>query len=356
MKKVKAIFFLFPAMGGSERVTIDIACALDRCKFDVSFVIVGASTGTVASFIPEGMRVSHIHLYNIWCFPVFKIWRFLKKEDPDIVFSSVMCLNARIILAARLHGKAKIIVRNDNMISYYARRVLLPAKIAYPKADLIIAQTEEMHSELSGFIPKCAGKIITLHNPMNMARIDAMLNGASSPFPSNGKRHIISVGSVCYSKGQDLLIEAFARLHEQQQDTDLYIIGPYDGNDNFYAGLKSLIQTYGLGDDVHFTGLLDNPYKWMHYCDCFVLPSRIEGLPNVLLEAMYCGASVVSTDCVPIVKRIVSSGHNGFIVPTGDASALYKSIIRALEFKDFSMTFKISSISDFTRLFEMELV
>lgn len=343
-------------MGGSERVTIDIACALDRSKFDVSFVIVGASTGTVASFIPEGMRVSHIHLYNIWCFPVFKIWRFLKKEDPDIVFSSVMCLNARVILAARLYGKAKIIVRNDSMISYYARRVLLPAKIAYPKADLIIAQTEEMCLELSGFIPKCAGKIITLHNPMNMARIDAMIGGAPSPFPPNGKIHIISVGSVCHNKGQDLLIEAFVRLHERQHDTDLYIVGLYDENDTFYTGLKAMIQSYGLGKEVHFVGLQENPYKWMHYCNCFVLPSRIEGMPNVLLEAMHCGAPVVSFDCIPITKRIISSGYNGFVVPVGDVSALSDGIVKALKLKNFSMTFKPSSIYDFTKMFEEKRV
>lgn len=341
-------------MGGSERITIDIACALDRSKFDVSFVIVGASTGTVASFIPEGMRVSYIHLYNIWCFPVLKIWRFLEKEKPDIVFSSVMCLNTRVIWAVGLYGRAKVIVRNDNMLSYYAKRVLLPAKIAYPKADLIIAQTEEMQEELVRSIPSCAGKIITLHNPVNITKIDSMLGCAETPFPQNGRRHIISVGSVCFNKGQDVLLKAFARLHEVQSDTDLYIVGPYSENDTFFIVLKEMVKSYGISDDVHFTGLQENPYIWMHNCDCFVLPSRIEGMPNVLLEAMYCGAPVVSTACVPITERIVSYGYNGFVVPVDDVPALAECIAKALELKDFSMTFKPSSISDFTKFFEEE--
>lgn len=350
--KKKVIFFLFTAIGGSERITIDIAQSLDKSKFDISYVVIGPTPGSVKSFLSKDIPVTFIHILNIWCFTTVKILKYLNKERPDIVFSSVMSLNIRVILAAKLYGKAKIIVRNDSMLSYYSKRVLIPARYSYPKADLIISQTEEMQNDLIGFIPECKNRIITIHNPINFSKIDGMTSNTISPFKGNGEINIISVASVNQNKGQDLLIKAFAKLNAIIPETELYFIGIYNERDLFFQQLLSIIKEFSIENSVHFVGVQQNPYKWMKHCDCFVLSSRIEGMPNVVLEAMYCGVPVVCTDCVPIVNRIVDNGHNGYVTPVGDIDALANAICKALELKNFHMTFEPSTISAFTVLFE----
>jgi glycosyltransferase involved in cell wall biosynthesis len=78
--------------------------------------------------------------------------------------------------------------------------------------------------------------------------------------------------------------------------------------------------------DFQMPGFSSNPYAWMASCSVFVLSSRREALPGVLIEAMACGAAIVSTDCDSGPNEILVGGKFGQLVPVGDAQALAKAI------------------------------
>ena len=113
----------------------------------------------------------------------------------------------------------------------------------------------------------------------------------------------------------------------------------------------NLVKDKGLQDYIHFVGYDDNPYRWMKFCDCFVLPSRIEGLPNVLVEAMYLGRPVVATKCIPFISRMVDDGKNGILCETENPQALANAMIKAVDLKNFKMTYKPSTADDFIKIF-----
>jgi glycosyltransferase involved in cell wall biosynthesis len=94
--------------------------------------------------------------------------------------------------------------------------------------------------------------------------------------------------------------------------------------------LESLAATCGVERDVQLPGWIVNPYPYLMRSRLFVLSSRWEGLPTVLIEALFCGLSVVSTDCPSGPREILEGGKHGLLVPVGGTEALCAAMERAL--------------------------
>ena len=148
------------------------------------------------------------------------------------------------------------------------------------------------------------------------------------------------------------MIKSFAKVHKEKQDSRLFLIGKYDEQGEYYNSLLSLIRENGLEDVVTFVGFDSNPYRWVKHASCFVMPSRVEGLPNALIEAMYLDVPVVATRCIPIVDRIVDDGYNGYVVNPDREDEMADAMLKALDLKSFTMTYKGSSEEEFRVLFE----
>jgi len=117
-----------------------------------------------------------------------------------------------------------------------------------------------------------------------------------------------------------------ARLR-RHRDVALLILG--DGPER--AALEALVQKLGLGADVWLAGFQANPYRFFSRAAVFVLPSRREGLPTVLIEAMACGCPIVSTDSPHGPREILADGRFGHLVPMGEPRALADAIARMLD-------------------------
>ena len=88
-----------------------------------------------------------------------------------------------------------------------------------------------------------------------------------------------------------------------------------------------------MGSDVLMPGFITNPYSWMKKSAVFVLSSKFEGLPTVLIEAMQCGISVISADCPSGPAEILEDGRWGKLFIPGDVDALASAIEDALDGK-----------------------
>ena len=147
---------------------------------------------------------------------------------------------------------------------------------------------------------------------------------------------LIYVGSLIRRKGVDVLIKAYINAFVENPNLYLVLVGPKNKRENptidedFVNDLSSKIEQHELKPRVFFTGLLnDRTLLAEHYraADVFVFPSRNEGLPNVVLEAMASGLPVVVSQ-LPVLEKVIHHGENGMFVPIDDAAALENAILR----------------------------
>ena len=352
--KRKIIFFLPPVVGGAERVSITISKFLGSEGYEVVYVILGKNIGDIRHFIPSDKRIIHIKIINIWDFTITKIIHLLQKEKPEFTFSSNRYINVRVLIASHIVGGIKSIVRNDNGLKTLRWDNKILMRISYPWASKIIAQQDEMRDEIISYTKIASNRVLTIPNPIDIAYIDECIK-AESPYSSqdDNQYKYVWVARFSYEKGHDLLLKAFCEVRKTINNAHLYLIGKYDESQSFYHDLKQYVEIKGMKDCVHFIGFDKNPYRWVKYADCYVMPSRWEGLPNSLVEAMYIGKPVVATKCVPVVSRIVEDGYNGILAEKENIQSLVKSMIAATELRDFNMTYHPSTKHDFVELLKI---
>jgi glycosyltransferase involved in cell wall biosynthesis len=168
-----------------------------------------------------------------------------------------------------------------------------------------------------------------IYNPSVMA--SEVLEKAKSPldhpwFKPDQPPVLIAIGRLEQQKDYPTMIKAFAEVR-QAQPARLLILG--EGRDRI--SLEKLIKEYGLDQDVSLPGFVSNPYAYLSRADLFVLSSRWEGLPTVLIEALCCGTQVVSTDCPSGPREILKDGKYGRLTPVGDVGALAAAINLSLK-------------------------
>lgn len=347
MKK-KVIFFSPSRCAGAERVSATISKFLSNEKFEVVYHLFGPEN-QMEEFLPaDRVSVWHKQANNVTNL-ISAVRRIVKQEKPDIIYSSQMPYNWRIALAT-LGLPCKIIFRSNNYIYTQSFFQKLRLAFAYRRADKIIAQTEEMREGIVKKLFINEKKVITLANPIDEDYINQKLLNVKSPY-HEGCLNFVGIGRFHKNKGFDILIEAFAKVIKKKPNAVLYLVGRNNDNPPYYNLLMNLIEKYQLQDKIKIEGFQNNPYKYMKYADCFVLSSRIEGLPNVLVEALYTGTPVAATTCVPVVSRIVDNGVNGFLARKEDPDSLAEAMIKASGLGRIQSTYAQSSRQSFMDLF-----
>ena len=332
-------------------MTITIAKLLDRNEYDVRFVVIGRQIGEIKDFVPKGYHLSQIRIRNIYDFTTLRMYRYLKKIRPSYVFCSLHYLNSRVIQAARWVGGCKVIVRfNCAVERVYGINKLL-TQITYPKADVIIAQTEKMQEDLLEAFDLPIGKVIAIHNLIDKDTIREKLRNIENPYKGEKNKVIVWVGRFNPVKGADLVVNSFIETYRNRSDICLYLVGKVDEQNEYYQSVKNLADESVCKSNIHFVGFQSNPYKWMKYADCYVLSSRSEGSPNSLFEALYLGVPSVATRCTPNLDEIIFDGVNGYQADVGDNAAMAVCIIKALQLSNVNHFYSHSTENDFKRLF-----
>src|SRR5205807_1065035 len=138
--------------------------------------------------------------------------------------------------------------------------------------------------------------------------------------------NLVAVGRLSLEKGVDVLLDAFAQIREVVTHARLTILG--DGP--LAAALGEQRDRLGLKDSVHFVGFLPNPHPYVKYADLFVMPSRVEGMPNAVLEALALEKPVVATDCVEAMREIAEANRRLRLVSSENPAALAEGAVEVL--------------------------
>lgn len=350
MQERKHIVFFMPESqggGGAERMTLTYAGFAKEMGFYTEVAVVGRTDVGVKAMSDEEFPVSLIKVQNIWDFGVNKLFRKIKSIRPETVFSSFHYLNSRLILAAKLVGNTRVVVRSENELKSVNWITRWLVKKTYGLADVVIVQTDEMREELLKFCKKIPReKVKVFYNPICAKRIENKLENADSPY-SKGSVNIVTVTRFSKQKGLDFLVGAFSKVHQCAPNVVLNIVGGYSDNDPIKRELDQLISEHSLQENIVFWGLQTNPYPFVKYANCFVLSSRWEGLPNALIEAQYLCVPSVSTDCIPSISRIIQNGVTGYIVPMNDSDAFANAVVNALSMDRIASFYRGTTAEEF---------
>lgn len=236
--------------------------------------------------------------------------RALCRGQAPIVVSFVGATNVLTVLAAIGLGRHLVVCeRNDprrqslGLIWDGLRRAL------YGRANLVTANSHGVMKVLADFVPD--HKLAYLPNPLVRAPTPTQRgNGAECV--------LLSVGRLSRQKGYDVLLQAFAQISRDAPACRLIVAG--DGD--LRHELEGQARTLGLADRVEWAGRTADPYAYYAKADIFVLPSRYEGTPNALLEAMSFGLPCVVTNASPGPLEFVEADVTGLVVPTEDHEKL----------------------------------
>lgn len=340
--KPKHIVIFIPNLGGggAQRVMLNLALDFHKRGHRVNFVLVHKE-GSYLKNVPKGINVLSFTTLTKRRYKMpqmlFLLARYLRREKPDILLSAMNPCNLIAIIARMLSGsETKIAVSEHNVflpeessVNFIIRRTLpYLIKLLYPKADFVIATTKGMADDLSEATGLPKEIIDVIYNPVVRPEIfEKSKEKVSHPFfkdKSDGV--LINVGSLNKQKDHSNLIKAFSILRRSKA-VRLIILGEGENREN----LEKMIQDLNLKKFVSMPGFVDNPYAYMVQSDVFVLSSRWEGLPTVLIEAMACGIPVVSTNCPTGPAEILENGKYGKLVPVDDPVALAEALKETLD-------------------------
>lgn len=336
MKPRIAIFMSSFCDGGAERVMLNLANGMAEAQLAEVDLLVVSSTGPRKQDVNPSVNLVDLGASRI----VFSVWglvRYVVRRKPEALISALNTLNVIAILAkllARQRGTRFILTEHNTLSvtdknAQLTRAKLLPflVSVTYRFADGIVGVSHGVADDLATYARLDRHRIEVIYNPV----ITPSMQKMSEQLPVHrwiGNVDIpvlLGAGRLSEQKDFPNLLVAMVQILNQL-DARLIILG--DGEQK--NDLIQLAEELGISDKVDFPGYQNNPYSFMSNVSVFVLSSRWEGLPTVLIEALHCGARLVSTDCPSGPREILRNGELGRLVPVADSGALAEAVIATL--------------------------
>ncbi|MEM4168107.1 MAG: glycosyltransferase [Candidatus Caldarchaeum sp.] len=334
MQRHLAFFVPSLAGGGAERVVLTLANYFAAQGHTVDLVL-SRGAGAYEKELHPGVEVFLLDTpRRILATP--KLAHYLRTRRPEAMLSTIN--NFAAVLAKRwARVPTRIVIREATTPSRALQAKQISKKGAlvtrwgirwlYPHADAVIAVSRGVAHDLQQLAPIHDSKLHVIYNPVLS---DELLRKANAPlehewFQPDQPPVVLAAGRLIPLKGFDTLLQAFAQV-VQTVDARLVILG--EGDDR--SRLTQIAQMLDIEARIDLPGFDPNPFRYMRRASVFVLSSRYEGLPNVLIQAMACGCPVVSTNCVSGPDEILDGGKYGELVPVDDVDAMAAAIRRVL--------------------------
>jgi GalNAc-alpha-(1->4)-GalNAc-alpha-(1->3)-diNAcBac-PP-undecaprenol alpha-1,4-N-acetyl-D-galactosaminyltransferase len=248
---------------------------------------------------------------------VLRLRALVKELRPDALVAFTTDANVIGLLASRGTDVPVVISeRNQPDRPGLASMHRLARRLTYPFADAVIVQTDTIANWVQN---RLRTPVHVIPNPVALTTPRALM--------ATPHQHVlIALGRLTAQKGFDILIEAFARVAGKHPDWRLVIYG--GGPDR--TELETLRDVLSLQRRVSLPGITKNIETAFAEASLFVLPSRFEGYPNALLEALAAGLPTIATSGPGGASEILEDGKFGLLVPPGDAVALASALDRMM--------------------------
>lgn len=312
--------------GGAQRVFTRIAsawaargyniCVVTMSAPDTDFFVLpsnvqriaigglGQSSGAVAAIVANLGRLRDLR-------------RAIRRVNTPRVLSFTGAMNVMTVLATRGLGLEVVISeRNDPARQSLGRVWDWLRRLTYGKADRVTTNSRGAIESLKAYVP--GEKLAYVPNPIDL---DIKTEAAKLPVPT-----ILNIGRLNPQKAQDVLIDAFVDVAAENPDWRLMIVGQGEQE----TALREQAQRLRIGGRVDFVERVDDPYLYYNAAHIFALPSRFEGTPNVLLEAMTARLPAIVSDACGGALDYVEDGVSGLVVRVGDKDSLAAALRRLI--------------------------
>lgn len=314
--------------GGAQRVFTDLANHWARAGVRICVVTMSRRDDDFFSLDPTVDRISigglaasrnlvdqlHANIGRL-----LSLRRAMRQARAKCVISFIGTVNILSVMAAVGLGVRLVICeRNDPSRQSLGRPWDILRRWLYRRADVVTANSRGALDALRSFVP--AAKLAFVPNPL--------------PLPPAGRgadpdaRRVLNVARLNQQKAQDVLLKAFAKVYAAGAPCDwqLVIVGEGEEREN----LVRLSEQLGIKDAVEFAGRVKDPYDYYSEAGLFALPSRHEGTPNALLEAMSIGLPVIVSDGSSGPLDYVVNDETGLVVAVDDVEALAQALARLM--------------------------
>jgi glycosyltransferase involved in cell wall biosynthesis len=310
--------------GGLERLVCNLAAAPALRSFRVLVCCLDEEGDLAADVRRAGHRVEVVRRRGgLDAGLVFRLARYLREQRADVVHTHSLDPMFYGGLAAWLAGVPVRVhtQHNTQVFTTYGVRDRFKFRLAARLFSSVVAVGAETDRELARAGVSAARRVV-IRNGIDVGRYATGAAAGSAVLGSPpGPRVVGTVARLSREKGIDLLVDAFARLVPGDPATRLVIVG--EGPER--GALEALARSCGVSDRVTFQGFHPRVAELLPGFDVFVLPSRTEGLPLALLEAMAAGRACVATK-VGGVPEVVADGVTGVLVAPGDPAALAAAV------------------------------
>jgi len=300
------------AGGGAEKMLVEYSRLAVESTIDVTLVIISSYKFT------DSMKV--LYPFKIYClnknkviFSFYSLAKYIFSSKPDVIFISHLRIAFLVtLLKILMIHKGKVIIRGECLLNEAVKNKMHPPyylwlrKFSYFFADRIVAQTDNMSQEIEGAVRYTEKKVTVLYNFPSVDFLNRKKNTILNDMNSSS---FIFIGRLSKEKNIDLILESIAYLNNNNKHVNIKILGIGPEEER----LKTKASQLGLDNQVEFLGYQESPRKYIENSRALLITSHHEGLPNVMLEALWDGIPVVITRCFGNEDRYIKPGETGYI-------------------------------------------
>jgi len=352
MEKKKIAFFISSYFDGIGVNTLRLAEQFSKQGYHVDLLIVKNEI----DLINKNTNINIIDFKKNSAYKsIYQLVNYIKKHEPDVLISGGEAPNIVLILVKlylfNKNFKTIVSIRTHLTTQYkhtktHNQTVLkYLGKVFYRFADEIVAVSKGVAEDVSELFFIRRDRIKVIYNPIvNNEMLKLSEERVDHPWIVDKQVPVIlGAGRLAKQKNFPLLINAFSII-KNEIDAKLIILGEGEAR----GKLEKLIKEEQLNESVDLVGYEPNPYKYMKNSDVFVLSSEWEGFGNVIVEAMACGAKVVSRDCYSGPAEILKNGEYGILIKENNPQELAKGIMMSIKKDNIERTKNIKRANKYS--------
>lgn len=314
-----------PQLRGAEMFASQLSTHINESEHKAILVFVFPGSAPLP-FTGEIKHLNGSPKRRMWDLQAWrKLAQIIKEEKPDIIQANAGdTLKYAVFSKLFFKWKQPIVFRNASTISLYIKTA--PARMLngffFRFAKKIVSVSNTSASDFARLFPQYKNRIVTV--PIGIEEMTETAD--NNPLKDISRPALVHVGGFTFEKNHTGLITIFEGILKTQPNATLHCIG----SGPLKQQIEELVKQKGLEQKVHLYGFRNDAMQFMKNADALLLPSIIEGLPGVILEAFYCKTPVVAYD-VGGISEVVINNKTGRLVPKGNEDAFISNVLQALD-------------------------